>query len=357
MIDEAIAQLRYRISAAWRKPRLDMPLLGALLLLMGVGLGTLYSASDLDRGQVISQALRFVLGLTLMVVISRIPPTTLRNWTPWLYAASVVLLVALLLRKPPAVDTGRAELMAASERIERELRREISESSRGLRTEILQTLGTFQEALVRQLAACGLSRKQQVVAYDAQGGMYAARLWWLLRWLGHESVAVLDGGLQAWQAAGFKLDAAPPEAPPPGDFTPGEPLATTADAAAIERNLSSHERLIVDARAPDRYRGENETIDPIGGHIPGAVNRFFKDNLGPDGRFKPAAALREDFMTVLGKERQPERVIAQCGSGVTACHNLLAMEVAGLHGASLYAGSWSEWCADKRRPVATGAQP
>lgn len=214
-----------------------------------------------------------------------------------------------------------------------------------------------RDALVRQLAACGLSRKQQVVAYDAQGGMYAARLWWLLCWLGHESVAVLDGGLQAWQAAGFKLDAAPPEAPPPGDFTPGEPLATTADAAAIERNLSSHERLIVDARSPDRYRGENETIDPIGGHIPGAVNRFFKDNLGPDGRFKPAAALREDFMTVLGKERQPERVIAQCGSGVTACHNLLAMEVAGLHGASLYAGSWSEWCADKRRPVATGAQP
>jgi thiosulfate/3-mercaptopyruvate sulfurtransferase len=214
-----------------------------------------------------------------------------------------------------------------------------------------------RDALVRQLAACGLSKGQQVVAYDAQGGMYAARLWWLLRWLGHESVAVLDGGLQAWLAAGFKLDTAPPEAPPEGDFVPGEPLATTADAAAIERNLSSHERLVVDARAPDRYRGENETLDPIGGHIPGAANRFFKDNLGPDGRFKPAAILREEFIQVLGKDRQSERVISQCGSGVTACHNLLAMEIAGLHGASLYPGSWSEWCADKRRPVATGAQP
>ena len=214
-----------------------------------------------------------------------------------------------------------------------------------------------RDTLARQLAACGLSKGQQVVAYDAQGGVYAARLWWLLRWLGHESVAVLDGGLQAWEAAGLTLDAAPPEAPPPGDFTAGEPLATTADAAAIERNLTSHERLVVDARSPDRYRGENETLDPIGGHIPGAVNHFFKDNLGPDGRFKPAAALREAFAQVIGKDRLPERVISQCGSGVTACHNLLAMEVAGLHGASLYAGSWSEWCADKRRPVATGAQP
>ncbi|VVE30633.1 3-mercaptopyruvate sulfurtransferase [Pandoraea eparura] len=214
-----------------------------------------------------------------------------------------------------------------------------------------------RDTLARQLATCGLSKGQQVVAYDAQGGVYAARLWWLLRWLGHESVAVLDGGLQAWEAAGFTLDAAPPEAPPPGDFTAGEPLATTADAAAIERNLTSHERLVIDARSPDRYRGENETLDPIGGHIPGAVNRFFKDNLGEDGRFKPAAALREAFTQVIGKDRLPERVISQCGSGATACHNLLAMEIAGLHGASLYAGSWSEWCADKRRPVATGAQP
>ncbi|EON13359.1 sulfurtransferase [Pandoraea sp. SD6-2] len=214
-----------------------------------------------------------------------------------------------------------------------------------------------RDALVRYLADCGLSNGQQAVAYDAQGGRYAARLWWLLRWLGHESVAVLDGGLQAWEAAGFKLDAAPPETPPAGDFSPGEPLATTADAAAVERNLTSHERLVIDARAADRYRGENETIDPIGGHIPGAVNRCFEDNLGPDGRFKPAATLREAFMQVIGKDRQPERVISQCGSGVTACHNLLAMEVAGLHGASLYPGSWSEWCADKRRPVATGAQP
>lgn len=214
-----------------------------------------------------------------------------------------------------------------------------------------------RDALARHLVACGLSKGQQVVAYDAQGGMYASRLWWLLRWLGHESVAVLDGGLQGWEAAGFKLDAAPPEDPAPGDFTIGEPLATTADAAAVERNLTSRERIVIDARAADRYRGENETIDPIGGHIPGARNRFFKDNLGADGRFKPAHALREEFLQLIGDKDHPERVISQCGSGVTACHNLLAMEVAGLHGASLYPGSWSEWCADKRRPVATGPQP
>ncbi|GAB3627060.1 3-mercaptopyruvate sulfurtransferase [Pandoraea terrae] len=213
-----------------------------------------------------------------------------------------------------------------------------------------------RDELVRLLAAYGVSNGQQVVAYDAQGGVYAARLWWLLRWLGHEAVAVLDGGLPAWQAAGLPLDAAVPEDPPQGTFTPGEPLATTADAAALERNLSTHERLVIDARAPDRYRGENETLDPVGGHIPGAANRFFKDNLGPDGRFKPAATLRAEFSQLLGTQH-PERVISQCGSGVTACHNLLAMEVAGLHGASLYPGSWSEWCADPRRPVATGAQP
>lgn len=213
-----------------------------------------------------------------------------------------------------------------------------------------------RDALVRHLAASGLSRGQQVVAYDAADGRYAARLWWLLRWLGHESVAVLDGGLQGWQAAGFSLDAAPPEDPPQGDFAPGEPLATTADSAAIERNLTSRERLVIDARSPDRYRGENETLDPVGGHIPGAGNRFFMDNIGADGRFKSAGTLREEFHKVIG-DRPAERVISQCGSGVTACHNLLAMEVAGLHGASLYPGSWSEWCADKRRPVATGAQP
>ncbi|WP_028223877.1 sulfurtransferase [Paraburkholderia ferrariae] len=209
--------------------------------------------------------------------------------------------------------------------------------------------------LVAALAARGLNAGQQVVAYDAQGGSYAARLWWLLRWLGHDSVAVLDGGLQAWEAAAYPLSKEAPH-PAPGNFKAGAPLQVTVDVQAVVRNLATHEQLVVDARAADRYRGENETIDPVGGHIPEARNRFFKDNLGADGRFKPAHALREEFTAVLAG-KTPEHVVLQCGSGVTACHNALAMEIAGLHGAALYGGSWSEWCADASRPVATGANP
>jgi thiosulfate/3-mercaptopyruvate sulfurtransferase len=211
-------------------------------------------------------------------------------------------------------------------------------------------------ALVTTLAAQGLNQNQQVVAYDAQGGCFAARLWWLLRWLGHDSAAVLDGGLQAWQAAGGALDTQPMPAKAVGNFKAAAPLMATVDAQAVRQNLSTHARTMIDARAPDRYRGENETIDPVGGHIPGALNRFFKDNLAADGRFKPAHVLREDFSGLLSG-KPPEQVILQCGSGVTACHNALAMEVAGLHGAALYSGSWSEWCVDPSRPVATGEHP
>lgn len=210
-------------------------------------------------------------------------------------------------------------------------------------------------ALVDTLASHGLMQGQQVVAYDAQGGMFAARLWWLLRWLGHDSVALLDGGLQAWQGAGYALETEP-AGRKQGNFKAGAPLAVTVDAHALEQNLATHERLVVDARSPDRYRGENETIDPVAGHIPGAVNRFFKDNLGSDGRFKPAHTLRDEFKAVVGST-QPEHVVLQCGSGATACHNALAMEIAGLHGAALYPGSWSEWCADPSRPIATGPNP
>jgi thiosulfate/3-mercaptopyruvate sulfurtransferase len=209
--------------------------------------------------------------------------------------------------------------------------------------------------LAAMLAARGLKQGQQVVAYDAQGGMYAARAWWLLRWLGHDAVALLDGGLQAWQAAGHPLtqDVAPQS---PGDFKAGAPLAVTFDVQAVERNLNTHDRVVIDARAADRYRGENETLDRVGGHIPGALNRFFKDNLTPDGRFKPAHSLREEFQGLL-PGIAPDRVVLQCGSGVTACVNALAMEVAGLHGAALYAGSWSEWSSDPARPIATGPNP
>ncbi|MDE1182113.1 sulfurtransferase [Paraburkholderia sp.] len=209
--------------------------------------------------------------------------------------------------------------------------------------------------LVETFASHGLKHGQQVVAYDAQGGMYAARLWWMLRWLGHDAVAVLDGGLAAWEAAGQPLTQDVP-VERAGDFKAAAPLAVTIDAQAVERNLASGERVIVDARAADRYRGENETLDRVGGHIPGARNRFFKDNLAADGRFKPANSLREEFGVVLA-DTPVERVVLQCGSGVTACHNLLAMEVAGLHGAALYPGSWSEWTSDPSRPVATGPTP
>ena len=210
-------------------------------------------------------------------------------------------------------------------------------------------------ALVTKLASFGLNEGQQVVAYDAQGGMYAARLWWLLRWLGHDSVALLDGGLQAWEAAGNSLDSAVP-AKSQGTFKAGAPLQVTIDAQAIERSIGTRDHLLIDARAADRYRGENETIDPVGGHIPGAPNHFFKNNLTAEGRFKTAHELREAFGSLVGTT-PADRIVLQCGSGVTACHNVLAMEIAGLHGAALYPGSWSEWSADPGRPVATGPNP
>jgi thiosulfate/3-mercaptopyruvate sulfurtransferase len=212
-----------------------------------------------------------------------------------------------------------------------------------------------RQQLVDTLAALGLNRGQQVIAYDAHGGMYAARLWWLLRWLGHDAVALLDGGLQAWEAAHQPLTQQVPSQAA-GDFKAGAPLAVTVDVQAVERNLTTHERVLLDARAADRYRGENETLDRVGGHIPGALNRFFKDNLTADGRFKSAHTLRDEFGAVM-PGTAADRVVLQCGSGVTACHNALAMEIAGLHGAALYPGSWSEWSADASRPVATGARP
>ncbi|MCE3263237.1 MAG: 3-mercaptopyruvate sulfurtransferase [Pseudoduganella sp.] len=206
-------------------------------------------------------------------------------------------------------------------------------------------------ALLATLRAWGIDDDSQVVAYDAQGGMYAARLWWLLRWLGHDAVAVLDGGLAAWNAAGLPLVTAPAPQRPRGNIAERPALVRTVTAAQVEENLASARLQVVDARANDRFRGENETIDPVGGHIPGARNRFFKDNLQADGRFKDAATLQQELAPIVGT---PHHAVMQCGSGVTACHNLLALEVAGLPGAALYPGSWSEWCAIPTRPVATG---
>lgn len=202
--------------------------------------------------------------------------------------------------------------------------------------------------LVAALGRAGIGAGVQVVAYDDCGGMMAGRLWWLLRWLGHEAVALLDGGLPAWTAAGGALSAEMPE-PSARIFTPA-PRDWVLDADQVLAGLGRPDRVIVDARAPDRFRGENESIDPVGGHIPGARNRFFRDNLGPDGRFKPADQLRREWTEALAGFA-PGQVVHQCGSGVSACHNLLAMEIAGLSGARLYAGSWSEWSTDPARPV------
>ena len=208
-----------------------------------------------------------------------------------------------------------------------------------------------KEALAEALRGFGIDDATQVVAYDAHGGMFAARLWWLLRWLGHEAVAVLDGGMAAWEDAGQPLTTEV-RTRPRGALSVRAPFVPTVTVGEVLDNLQSGQRIVIDARAADRYRGENETIDPVGGHIPGAKNRFFKDNLGADGRFKDAAQLREELGALIG---EPEAAIMQCGSGVTACHNLLALEVAGLPGAALYPGSWSEWVGDPARPVAKGA--
>lgn len=207
-----------------------------------------------------------------------------------------------------------------------------------------------REALAARLAALGFADDLPVVVYDDCGGMYAARLWWMLGWLGHREVQLLDGGLAAWQAAGGALQAGPVAPRAPGRFTLRPAQQTTIDYTELLAGLGKGWRLIVDARGPDRFRGENETLDPVGGHIPGAVNRFFKLNIGEDGRFKPADVLRAEWREVIGG-RDPASLVMQCGSGVTACHNLLALEVAGLSGAQLYPGSWSEWCSDPARPM------
>ena len=202
------------------------------------------------------------------------------------------------------------------------------------------------------LGHVGITPATQVVALDRQGGMYAARLWWMLRWIGHENVAVLDGGVAAWTASGGALVTEVPAPVAAAPYPDRTPLAATLDAGALAAELGRVR--LLDARAGERFRGEVEPLDKAAGHIPGATNRFFKDNLGADGRFKPAAQLRAEFAALLGAQGAPNTV-HQCGSGVTACHNLLAMEYAGLEGSKLYPGSWSEWSSDPARPVARSA--
>ena len=206
-------------------------------------------------------------------------------------------------------------------------------------------------AFMRTLGAAGVDSSKQVIAYDDKMGVYAARLWWMLRWLGHENVAVLNGGYAKWNSEGRAVTSAVPE-PAPARFA-GQPRASSVDANEVMRSLGRPGRILVDARAPDRYRGENETLDPVGGRIRGSINRFFRDNLDASGCFRPAADLRQAFAALLGKT-PPDAVVHSCGSGVSPCHNLLAMEIAGLSGSRLYPGSWSEWCSDPSRPTEKG---
>ena len=207
------------------------------------------------------------------------------------------------------------------------------------------------ERLAVRFGALGIGDDCQVVVYDDAGGSIAARAWWLLRALGHEAVAVLDGGLQAWQEAGGALDTVVPETLP-CDFTPRPRADLALDAAALRRALRAR-AVLVDVREPERFEGRREPIDAIAGHVPGAVNLPWRGNLDERGRFRSATALRARHEAMLGG-RPPESVVFMCGSGVTACHGLLAMEHGGLHGARLYAGSWSEWIRDPARPVVTG---
>ncbi len=210
------------------------------------------------------------------------------------------------------------------------------------------------------LGAHGVAPEHRVLAYDDAGGMIAARLWWLLRWVGHEQVGLLDGGLPAWIAEGRALSAEPPSFPPIRyDARKGSELLggdLLVDAKAVEANLAAPRFHLLDARAANRYAGIEEKIDPKAGHIPGAANRNFQLNLDAQGRFKPAAELRVEFEQLL-TDRNAGALVHYCGSGVSACHSIFAMELAGLTGSRLYAGSWSEWCSDPARPVAVGETP
>lgn len=204
-------------------------------------------------------------------------------------------------------------------------------------------------AFAARLRASGVCDADQIVVYDDAGGSLAARAWWMLRWIGHEAVALLDGGLSAWVTAGHALEQGPARLRPAGDLTVRPALVDTADTGEIVAALGSDRLQVIDARTASRFGGAPHPLDTVSGHIPGARSRFWGENLAANGRFKPPEALRAEYGAVLDGV-PPERAVVQCGSGVTACHDLLAMEVAGLGGARLYPGSWSAWTNDPARP-------
>ena len=210
-----------------------------------------------------------------------------------------------------------------------------------------------RERFATWLSSVGMDNGMQAVVYDRSGANYCGRLWWMLKWAGHDTVAILDGGWQAWQAAGGIVSSGEEPAHFQANFLPESELARLVDAQAVASQLGSPAQTLVDARAAVRFRGDSEPIDPVAGHIPGGLNRPFSDNLLPNGKFKPAAQLKAEFLSLLGA-RDPSTVVHYCGSGVSALTNLIAMEIAGLGRTALYAGSWSDWCRNPQRPVGKG---
>lgn len=210
-----------------------------------------------------------------------------------------------------------------------------------------------REKFAAWLNSVGFSNDMQAVVYDRNNSTYCGRLWWMLKWAGHDAAALLDGGLQAWKQSGGQVETDAPAARPAGDFTALPALYSLFTTNDIAGSLGKPAQTVIDARAAARYRGEMEPLDPQAGHIPGALNRPFTDNLGPDGKFKSADVLKAEFETILAG-RDPETVVHHCGSGVTATPNILAMTLAGLGKTGLYAGSWSEWSNTPGLPVAVG---
>jgi len=207
------------------------------------------------------------------------------------------------------------------------------------------------EAAAAVFGRLGIDTTKQVVAYDQGSGVYAARLWWMLRWLGHDNVAVLDGGFAKWSREGRPVESEA-RAAKPATFLPAR-VRPTVNATGVAASLPRHDLVLLDARAAERYRGDVEPLDPVAGHIPGALNRPHSRNVAPDGTFRSATELLGEFEAML-HGRSPGDVVHYCGSGVSACHNILAMTIAGYPLTRLYPGSWSEWCADPKRPVAKG---
>ena len=256
------------------------------------------------------------------------------------------------LAKPEAADTLFAESHVAGSQ-QAHLERDLSTHDAALAVNGGRHPLPRREAVAAWLGRMGVDNDTQVVVYDRNGCNYCGRLWWMLKWLGHDAVAVLDGGLQAWMAAGGATGTGAATAPQPRSFKPGEPLRQLVMTDAVAAQLEQASQTIVDARGAPRFRGDVEPLDPVAGHIPGAFNRPFTDNFTPEGRFKNADQLRAEWQALLGA-RGADTVVHHCGSGVSAVPNLLSMEIAGYGPTALYAGSWSEWCRTPGLPCAKG---